>query len=210
MEATRIAETHPEVAYHTAHMHTAQQHAAEMRAGRRPYLSPSAFYPDVPQFKQGAIRYAEENPDIVNRYASCGRACGDTSETFCERCRLGAEVPHSFYHPSEYHYPTVRAPYFDNQSRAPQGSIGGPQPLCSACLTESIRAVRDIPPYRGPVLMGTTCAPGRDRYLHHENCPQAQAEQYCRCRDCDDRRRGLLGSPAGSYERARANSAREV
>jgi hypothetical protein len=211
MEARHIVETHPEAACHAAYMHAAEQHAAEMRAGQRPYLPLLAAYTDVPQSHQGARRYAEENPDIVNRSARCVRLCGDTDEAFCERCTLGAEAHQSFYHPSDYHHPMIRQPCYSDQSRAAQDPIWGPRPICGAYLPEFPHAIiRDIPPYRGPVLMGTTCAPGRDGHLHYENCSQAQAEPYCRCRDCDDRRRGLLGSPTGSYERARANSAREV
>lgn len=168
---------------------------------------PPGAHEHTPQHQQSGKIFAEGNSEIPNQSAKCGRCCGD----MCGRCRQWSKIAPPSPYQIDYRNLPIRPLCYSDHSGVAQDSISAPRSLCAECLPESPHTVlRDYPPYRGPALMGKTCFPGRNEYPHRENCLQAHFQPYCQYRDCNDRRRSLLGSPTGSYERARADSVREV
>lgn len=211
--AIQIAEMHPEAVLHIERVHAAEQYAAAAGpAAARPQFanSPlSSTCSDQTRTRRGARKFAEAHPEIVNHYAKCNGSCEDSAIRHVGKvCDGNWTSNHPPFSPRVYDHPVHKhvrntMPQYNDTQETPRASEYGLGAFCDACQDYPHFADRDSPPYRGPVLMDTTCMPGRDGLLHHQSCLQAQAAPFCWCHDCDDRRRRLVGGPAESYVRQR-------
>jgi hypothetical protein len=214
-----VADLHPEAVYQAGRRHAAEQCAATTAPpGSMPQFPrgrPISYPSEQSDFRRGARKFAEAHPEIVNHYAHCGGSCGnnamrDAGRAF-DRGREGQNLPYSpgaYQHSALHRHISTASPQHNTPQEVLRSTEYGFRPFCDTCQTCSPTAARECGSYRVPVLTGM---PGRDGLIHHESCIEVQDQPYCRCRDCEDRRFGRVGSPNGSYVRERAREwVREV
>ena len=212
----RVADLHPEAVYQAGRRHVAEQYAATTaRPGSMPQFAsgpPMSSRSEQSDFRRGARKFAEAPPEVVNHDAHCDGSCGENAMRDAGRASdrgwEGQNPPGAYQHSALQHHISTALPHYNTPQEVRRGAEYGFRPFCDTCQTCSPTAARECGSYRVPVLMGM---PGRDRLIHHESCIEVQDQPYCRCRDCEDRRFGRVGSPNGSYVRERAREwVREV